>query len=98
VPGLLAAVAGFAVVAMRRWRAVVWVAVGPALALLIIYAHHAGIAPRLLWWTRRFVASGLLALAVLIGIACAAALAWRRPAFPGQPVFVVAGRDGPPPT
>jgi hypothetical protein len=77
VPGLLAAVAGFAVVAMRRWRAAVWVAVGPTLALLIVYAQHAEIAPRLLWWTRRFVPSGLVALALLIGIACAAALAWR---------------------
>jgi hypothetical protein len=63
VPGLLATVAGFAVVAVRRWRAVVWMAVGPTLALPIIYAHHAEIAPRLLWWTRRFVPSGLLALA-----------------------------------
>ena len=77
VPGLLAAVAGFAVVAMRRWRAAAWVAVGPALALLIVYMEHAEIAPRLLWWTRRFVPFGLPVLALLIGIACAAALAWR---------------------
>lgn len=77
VPGLLAAVAGFAVVAMGRWRAAVWVAVGPTLALLAVYVRHAEIAPRLLWWTRRFVPFGLLALALLIGIACAAALAWR---------------------
>jgi hypothetical protein len=77
VPGLVAAVAGFAVVAMGRWRAASWVAVGPALALLAVYVHHAEIAPRLMWWTRRFVPSGLPALALLIGIACAAALAWR---------------------
>jgi Dolichyl-phosphate-mannose-protein mannosyltransferase len=77
VPGLLAAVAGFAVVALGRWRAAAWVAVGPALALLAVYVEHAEIAPRLLWWTRRFVPFGLPVLALLIGIACAAALAWR---------------------
>jgi Dolichyl-phosphate-mannose-protein mannosyltransferase len=77
VPGLLAAVAGFAVVALGRWRAAAWVAVGPALALLALYVEHAEIAPRLLWWTRRFVPFGLPVLALLIGIACAAALAWR---------------------
>jgi hypothetical protein len=97
LPGLVAAVAGFAVVAMSRWRAAVWLAVGPALALLAIYVHHAEIAPRLLGWTRRFVPSGLLALALLIGIACAATLAWRglgaplvRAAGLGVAVLVVA--------
>jgi hypothetical protein len=88
VPGLVAAVAGFAVVAMGRWRAAVWVAVGPCLALLAVYIHHAEIAPRLLWWTRRFVPAGLLALALLIGIACAAALAWRGR---GAPLVRAAG-------
>jgi hypothetical protein len=77
VPGLLAALAGFAVVAMRRWRAATWVTVGPALVTLGFYVYQAGIAPRLMWWTRRYVSLGILALALLVGIACAAAMAWR---------------------
>jgi Dolichyl-phosphate-mannose-protein mannosyltransferase len=77
VPGLLAALAGFAVVAVRRWRAATWVTVGPALVTLSYYVYQSGIAPRLMWWTRRYVSLGIVALALLIGIACAAAMAWR---------------------
>jgi 4-amino-4-deoxy-L-arabinose transferase-like glycosyltransferase len=79
VPGLLAALAGFALVALRRWQAAMWVAIGPAVAMLVFYAYQSGISPRLMWWTRRYVPLGLLALALLIGIACAAAMAWRGP-------------------
>jgi 4-amino-4-deoxy-L-arabinose transferase-like glycosyltransferase len=77
VPGLLAALAGFAVVALRRWRAATWVAIGPALTVLIFYVYQSGIAPRLMWWTRRYVPLGLPTLALLVGIACAGAMAWR---------------------
>jgi 4-amino-4-deoxy-L-arabinose transferase-like glycosyltransferase len=77
VPGLLAALAGFAVVALRRWRATMWAAIGPALIVLLFYVYEAGIAPRLMWWTRRYVPLGMLALVLLIGIGCAGAMAWR---------------------
>jgi hypothetical protein len=93
VPGLLAALTGFAVVALSRWRAAAWVAIGPALAGLILYVHQAGIAPRLLWWTRRYVPLGLLVLALLVGVACAAAMTWKgwaRPLVRGVGLAVAA--------
>jgi Dolichyl-phosphate-mannose-protein mannosyltransferase len=77
VPGIAATLAGFAVVALRRWRASVWIAVGPAVVLLVLYVYQAVNSTRLMWWSRRYVPSGLLVFALLIGIACAAAWAWR---------------------
>jgi hypothetical protein len=77
VPGIAATLAGFAVVALRRWRAAVWIAVGPAVVLLVLYLYQAVNSTRLMWWSRRYVPSGLLVFALLIGIACAAAWAWR---------------------
>jgi hypothetical protein len=77
VPGIAATLAGFAVVALRRWRAAVWIAVGPAVVLLVLYLYQAVNSTRLMWWSRRYAPSGLLVFALLIGIACAAAWAWR---------------------
>jgi hypothetical protein len=77
VPGIGAALVGFAVVALRRWRAAAWVAVGPATLLLALYIYQAINSTRLMWWSRRYVPVGLLAFALLIGLACAAAAAWR---------------------
>jgi hypothetical protein len=77
VPGLLAALAGFAVVALRRWQAKAWIMVGPALALLVLYLYQAHNSSRLMWWSRRYIPFGLPMLALLIGVACAAALAWQ---------------------
>lgn len=77
IPGIVACLAGFAVVALRRWRAAVWIAVGPSVLLLALFVEEARVSTRLMWWTRRYVPVGLLAFALLIGIACAAAFAWR---------------------
>jgi hypothetical protein len=77
VPGIAATLAGFAVVALRRWRAAVWIAVGPAVLLLTLYIYQAVNSTRLMWWSRRYVPSGLLVFALLTGIAFAAALAWQ---------------------
>ncbi len=93
VPGILAALAGFAVVALRRWRPGAWIAVGPAMLLLTLYVYRAVNSTRLMWWSRRYVPVGLLAFALPIGIACAAAFAWRgRGRLPARLVAVaVAG-------
>ena len=77
VPGVAATLAGFAVVALRRWRAAAWIAVGPAVLLLTLYVYQAVNSTRLMWWSRRYVPSGLLVFALLIGVACAAAWAWQ---------------------
>jgi hypothetical protein len=77
VPGIAATLAGFAVVALRRWRAAAWLAVGPAVVLLILYVYQAVNSTRLMWWSRRYVPSGLLVFALLTGVAFAAAWAWR---------------------
>lgn len=76
VPGIAATLAGFAVLALRRWRAAAWIAVGPAVFLLVLYVYQAVNSTRLMWWSRRYVPSGLLVFALLIGIAFAAAWAW----------------------
>src|SRR6266540_1984871 len=78
VPGIAATLAGFAVVALRRWRAALWIAVGPAVLLLVLYVYQAVNSTRLMWWSRRYVPSGLLVFALLTGIAFAAAWAWPR--------------------
>ncbi|HKE97813.1 MAG TPA: hypothetical protein VKG45_02620 [Actinomycetes bacterium] len=77
IPGVVAAVAGFALLCLRRWRAAAWVAVGPALLALVLYVWQAINSARLMWWARRYVPLGLVALALLAGVAVAAALAWR---------------------
>jgi hypothetical protein len=77
VPGIAASLVGFAVVALRRWRAAAWIAVGPAVLLLVLYLYQAVNSTRLMWWSRRYVPSGLPVLALLVGIAFAAAWTWR---------------------
>lgn len=80
-PGLAAAGIGLALVALRRWRADRWALALPTLVLTPLYIRHAHVAPRLMWWTRRFVPHvlpGLLAL-VAIALACAAASRLLRP-------------------
>jgi hypothetical protein len=77
VPGVLAALTGFAVLAIRLWRASAWAVLGPAVAALVLYVYVAENSPRLMWWSRRYVPIGLVALALLVGLAVAAAVAWR---------------------
>jgi hypothetical protein len=93
VPGLLAAVAGFALVALRRWQAKAWIMVGPPLVLLALYLYQAHNSSRLMWWSRRYVPFGLPVLALLIGVACAAAVGWRdrRRLLVALPALAVAG-------
>ena len=74
LPGLALALAGFALVALRRWRAPAWALILPLLCLLPLYAYRASVAPRLMWWTRRFVPVVLPGLAVLMAVALGAGL------------------------
>jgi hypothetical protein len=74
LPGFGLALAGLAVVALRRWRAAAWALVLPALCLLPLYAYRAQVSPRLMWWTRRFVPVVLPGLAVLMAVALGAGL------------------------
>jgi hypothetical protein len=92
VPGVLAALAGFAVVSLRRWRASAWAVIGPALVLLCLYVYVAENSARLMWWSRRYVPVGLVVIALLVGIAVAAAVAWARTAR--RPLPLLAGAAG----
>lgn len=67
-PALVVAVAGLGVVALRRWRAQAWAAVLPALLLLPVYGWHPRVAPRLMWWGRRFVPVVLPGLVLLVAV------------------------------
>ena len=75
LPGFGLALAGLALVALRRWRAAAWTLLLPALCLLPVYAYRAEVSARLMWWTRRFVPIILPGLVVLIAVALAAGLA-----------------------
>lgn len=74
-PGLALTWAGLALVALRRWRALVWTAVLPV-ALLPLYAFDARNSSRLMWWGRRFVPVVLPGMMVLIAIILTAGLVW----------------------
>jgi hypothetical protein len=74
LPGFGLALAGLAIVALRRWRASAWALILPALFLLPVYAYRAEVSARLMWWTRRFVPIILPGLVVLIAVALAAGL------------------------
>jgi hypothetical protein len=76
VPGFGLALAGLALVALRRWRAEAWALVLPVACLLPLYAYHAGVSSRLMWWTRRFVPTILPGLVVLTAVALGVGLAW----------------------
>jgi hypothetical protein len=68
---------GLAVVALRRWRPALWVAVLPALIITPIYVANARVSSRLMWSVRRFVPEVLPGIVLLMAIALAAALVWR---------------------
>lgn len=80
-PGIVVAVIGLAVVALRRWQAAAWAVVLPGLVLLPVYVWNPRIYPQLMWWTRRFVPVGIVILVVLIAVAFAWLL--TRPGRPG---------------
>ena len=75
IPGFGLALAGLALVALRRWRASTWALILPALGLLPVYAYRAEVSARLMWWTRRFLPVILPGLVMLIASALAAGLA-----------------------
>jgi hypothetical protein len=75
LPGFGLALAGLALVALRRWRAEAWALVLPVACLLPLYADRAGVSSRLLWWTRRFVPVILPGLVVLAAVALGVGLA-----------------------
>jgi hypothetical protein len=75
LPGFGLALAGLALVALRRWRAEAWALVLPVVCLLPLYAYRAEVASRLMWWTRRFVPVIVPGLVVLIAVALGVGLA-----------------------
>lgn len=94
LPGFGLALAGLALVALRRWRASAWTLILPALCLLPVYAYRAEVSARLMWWTRRFVPIVLPGLVVLIAVALGAGLAMaggpRRLRWPVRAATAVA--------
>jgi hypothetical protein len=94
LPGFGLALAGLAVVALRRWRDAAWALLLPTLCLLPVYAYRAEVSARLMWWTRRFVPIILPGLVVLVAVALAAGLALaagpRRLRWPVRAGSVVA--------
>jgi hypothetical protein len=75
VPGFGLALAGFALVALRRWRAEAWALLLPVACLLPLYAYRAEVSSRLLWWTRRFMPVILPGLVVMTAVALGVGLA-----------------------
>lgn len=67
-PALALAVAGLALVALRRWRAEAWAAVVPTLLLFPLYGWQPRVAPRLMWWGRRFVPAVLPGIVLLVAL------------------------------
>jgi hypothetical protein len=76
--GIAAMWFGFAVLAMRRWSFNRWLVVLPSIALLPVYLQNARIAPRLIWWTRRFVPFALPGMFLLIAVGIGWLLAHTR--------------------
>ena len=66
--GIAAMWFGFAVLALRRWSFDRWVVVVPSIVLLPVYLQNARIAPRLIWWTRRFVPFALPGMFLLMAL------------------------------
>jgi hypothetical protein len=75
VPGFGLALAGLALVALRRWRAEAWALVLPVACLFPLYAYRAEVSSRLMWWTRRFIPVIVPGLVVLMAVALGAGLA-----------------------
>jgi hypothetical protein len=94
-PTYLVALAGLAVVALRRWSAALWTLAVPTCAMLPLYAWHTRNSTQLMWWTRRYVPTVLPGLLVLVAIAAGTALValgarrWTRRVLVGAPALVV---------
>ena len=86
LPGFALMLVGMAVVALRRWRAAVWVLVLPTLVLFPVYGYTASNSTRLLWWTRRYVPTVLPGIVILLALAIAFFVVWR---FRGRLVTAV---------
>lgn len=78
LPGLGLMLLGLAVVALRRWQAVLWAVLLPTLVLFPVYAYTARNSTRMLWWTRRYVPAVLPGILVLVALALAYAYIWHR--------------------
>ncbi len=78
ITGLIAMWAGVCVVLLRRWRAALFLLVGPGLVLLPLYLYEAKISPRLMWWVRRFIPGIVPSMVVLIALFLAWAIHQRR--------------------
>jgi hypothetical protein len=76
-PGLLLIVAGVGVIGLRRWTLPGWLVAVPTIGLLVLYAWHARNSPYFMWVGRRFVATVLPGMVLLMVVALAALWAWR---------------------
>ena len=72
------AVVGLAVVGRQRWRAARWIVLVPGLCMLPLYLWEAQVAPRLMWWVRRFVPSVVPVIVLLVAVALGWCLTQRR--------------------
>jgi hypothetical protein len=96
LPGLALMLLGLAIVAMRRWSASLWLLTVPLIAFMPVYMLRSRVAPRLMWWGRRYVPSVLpliiILIALVLGVALTAIVAkakgWRG-ALGGNRVWVL---------
>ena len=72
------AVVGLAVVGRQRWRTARWIVLVPGLCMLPLYLWEAQVAPRLMWWVRRFVPSVVPVVVLLVAVALGWCLTQRR--------------------
>lgn len=77
-PGIVLAWIGLVVTALGRWRAAAWAIVLPGAVLTPLYLWQSRVAPRLMWWTRRYVPVVVVIAVVLIAVAIAWALVGDR--------------------
>ena len=88
LPGFALMWFGLSLTALRRWRAAAWAVIVPFLLLFPVYAYSARVAPRLMWWTRRFVPFTLPGFLILVAVGLA--FLWRRKGVIGIPARLVA--------
>ncbi|HVA61294.1 MAG TPA: hypothetical protein VNG13_12285 [Mycobacteriales bacterium] len=77
LPGFAVAGLGLALVALRPWRASLWLPIVPFLLIAPIYVYDSRNSSRLMWWGRRYIPEVVPGLILLIAVALGAALVWR---------------------
>ncbi|HVA59307.1 MAG TPA: hypothetical protein VNG13_02075 [Mycobacteriales bacterium] len=77
LPGIALAVAGLASLALRRWRATLWLIAIPALLVAPVYLYDLHNVSRLMPGGRRYVPEVLPGFLILITLALVAGMGWR---------------------